>query len=104
MSNLYIKPEYKQILIDIFNSYCPNAIIWVYGSRLKGNCHEGSDLDLSVIDFKDFNKSISELKEFLVNSNIPFLIDINEYKYLPESFKQEILKNYEVIFPAGGIR
>mgnify|MGYP003321477306 CR=1 FL=1 len=38
-------------------------------------------------------------KEYLKDSNIPFLIDIVEYKYIPESFQKEIEKNYIEIYP-----
>lgn len=94
MTELFIKPEYLKILKDIFNSYCPNAEIWAYGSRIKGEAHPGSDLDLVVKDFNDENKNIFELKELINNSNIPFIVDIQEFDRLPESFRKEIEKNY----------
>ena len=94
MTELFIKPEYLKILKDIFNSYCPNAEIWAYGSRIKGEAHPGSDLDLVVKDFNDENKNIFELKELINNSNIPFIVDIQAFDRLPESFRKEIEKNY----------
>lgn len=94
MTELFIKPEYLKILKDIFNSYCPNAEIWAYGSRIKGEAHPGSDLDLVVKDFHDENKNIFELKELINNSNIPFIVDIQAFDRLPESFRKEIEKNY----------
>ena len=72
--------------------------IWAYGSRLKGNCHSGSDLDLVVKNFNDEGKYLYELKELLNDSDIPFLIDIQEFDYLPKSFQQEIEKSYIRIF------
>lgn len=97
MNNLIIEQKHLNMLIDIFKSYCPDAEIWAYGSRLNGTAHSGSDLDLVV---KKYNPSfrLYELKELLQESNIPFLIDIHVYDDLPESFKQEILKNYTVIY------
>ena len=99
MSKLFIKQEYLDLLISVFGRYCPKATIWAYGSRLNGNAHEGSDLDLAIKDFGDNNCCLSELKEILSQSNIPFLIDILEFNSLPESFQEEILNNYEVIYP-----
>lgn len=98
MDRLLIKPEHLKMLKDIFVSYCPKAEIWAYGSRLNGNAHQGSDLDLVVKSFNDQSKNLYELKEILNDSNIPFLIDIHEFDKLPESFQKEIEKNYIVFY------
>jgi len=98
MTNLNVKPQYLKMLMDILSNYCPEAEIWAYGSRVNGDSHDGSDLDLVVKSFNNPDKKLYELKEILRESNIPFLIDINEFDYLPESFQKEILKNYIVLF------
>lgn len=95
---LNVKQEYLNELKNIFSNYCPNAEIWAYGSRLTNDCHSGSDLDLTVKTFNDENKYLYELKELLNDSDIPFLIDINIFDNLPQSFQDEILKNYVKIF------
>lgn len=98
MDKLFIKPNHVKMLRDIFDSYCPQAEIWAYGSRLNGGAHDGSDLDLVVKNFNEENKYLYELKEILNESNIPFLIDIHEFDKLPESFRKEIEKNYIVFY------
>ena len=98
MSELFIKPEYMNILKEIFSNYCPEAEIWAYGSRLNGRAHAGSDLDLTIKSFNSEGKKLYELKELLSESNIPFLVDINIFDTLPDSFKEEIMKNYVRIF------
>lgn len=97
MNKLFIEPEYLKMLKDILISYCPDAEIWAYGSRLSGGAHSGSDLDLVVKNFNDSAKSLFELKELLSESNIPFIIDIHEFDNLPKTFQTEILKNYIII-------
>jgi len=99
IDKLYVKSEHLTMLYDIFNQYCPNAVIWAYGNRLRGDCHDGSGLDLVVKSFGDSKCSLGELRQLLNDSNIPFLIDINEFEYLPEYFRTEILKRYVVIYP-----
>ena len=86
------------MLNDIFKSYCPKAEIWAYGSRLNGNAHEGSDLDLVVKRFNSDECNIINLQDILKNSNIPFIIDIHTFDSMPNSFQDEILKNYIVIY------
>ena len=99
MPELSIKKQYLAELTAIFMNYCPKAEIWAYGSRIKNNFHDGSDLDLCIKDFGDENFSVSELKNLINESNIPILIDISEYNSLPVSFQQEIDKFKVKIFP-----
>ncbi len=99
MNNLFIKQEHLDMLMAIFMQYCPDAVIWAYGSRLGGDAHDGSDLDLAVKTFGDKKCTLAELKALLNNSNIPFLIDILEFDKIPEAFQKEIKKNYIVIYP-----
>lgn len=86
------------MLTDIFENYCPKAEIWAYGSRINGEAHEASDLDLVVKSFNDAGKDLYELRELINDSDIPILVDIFDYDHLPESFQKEIEKNYIVIF------
>ena len=99
MPDLFLKQQYLAELTDIFAKYCPKAEIWAYGSRVKGNFHDGSDLDLCIKDFGNKDCSVSELKELINKSNIPILIDISLYDYLPDSFQKEIDKLKVKIFP-----
>ena len=95
---LNVKEEYLKELKDIFTKYCPKAEIWAYGSRVKNDCHSGSDLDLVVKSFNEDNKHLGELKDLLNDSDIPFLIDIQDFEKLPKSFQDEIKKEYIRIF------
>ena len=93
-----IKQKHLDELKGIFERYCPDAEIWAYGSRVNSSSHDGSDLDLTVKDFGNSEKDLSELKQLLSDSNIPFLIDINEFCRLPEYMQESIKKSYERIF------
>lgn len=94
-----LKQKYLDELYKIFQKYCPKAEIWAYGSRINGDSHSGSDLDLTVKSFNEDKKHLSDLKDLLNNSDIPFLIDITEYEKLPTSFQEEIKKSYIKIYP-----
>lgn len=94
-----LKQQYYDELHNIFDKYCPKAEIWAYGSRVNGDSHSGSDLDLAVKSFNEDDKYLYELRELLNDSDIPFLIEIQEYDRLPESFQEEINKNYVEIYP-----
>lgn len=92
MSELFVKPEHLQMIRDILNKYCPDTEVYAYGSRINGKAHSSSDLDLTVKNLKK-DKFLYRLRELFSESNIPFLIDINEYESLPENFKKEIDRN-----------
>lgn len=92
MNNLLLDKKYLEILQNIFKEYCPAAQVYAYGSRITGKAHSGSDLDLTIKNFPS-EKYLFELKEKISESNIPFLIDINIFETLPQSFKDEIEKN-----------
>ncbi|MCD7878937.1 MAG: nucleotidyltransferase domain-containing protein [Candidatus Gastranaerophilales bacterium] len=99
MNKIFLQDEYIKILTDIFDRYCPRAEILIYGSRIKNEAHESSDVDLSVKDFNDSHCNIGELKNKIEESNIPLIIDINDFKTLPDYFQNEILKNNIRFYP-----
>ncbi|MGD9637743.1 MAG: nucleotidyltransferase family protein [Alphaproteobacteria bacterium] len=98
MTKLFIKPEHLEQIKGIIKELYPKAIVWAYGSRINGSAHEGSDLDLAIKSFGTEKGSSFDLKEALVESNIPFLIDVLVFDELPKSFQAEIAKNYVEIY------
>lgn len=100
MNNLLIDKKSLDILIDIFNNFCPKSEVLAYGSRINGRGHEGSDLDLAIKNFPK-DKHLYELREILSESNVLFLVDVNIYENLPTSFKEEIDRNNIKLFPRG---
>jgi predicted nucleotidyltransferase len=98
MTSIFINPKYLHLLTEIFKTYCPNAEIWAFGSRVFGEAHEGSDLDLAVISLGKTSIPLYELRNKIQESVIPFLVDIIAFNSIPQSFKDEILRNYAVIY------
>ena len=81
----------------------PEVKIWAYGSRVDGSAHEGSDLDLvlrtpdaSPVDAEYLLEFIEEVRA----PNIPILVQAFDWARLPESFRANILRNYEVLVQA----
>ena len=70
--------------------------ILAYGSRVNGEAHDTSDLDL-VLKTKD-NSHINiddflNFKEALQNSNIPIIVQVLDWNRVPDSFHKNILEN-----------
>jgi predicted nucleotidyltransferase len=97
-SDLFVKPEALQEIRAIIGNMYPKAVVWAYGSRVGGDAHNGSDLDLVIMDFGQKDASIIDLKDALRESYVPFLIDIFEFNGLPASFQKEIMKKYVIIY------
>lgn len=98
-TNLALEQSYREDIESIIRQHLPGVEVWAYGSRINGESHEGSDLDLvlrtkdlSPVDYDDF----LALKESLTESSIPFLVEVRDWARLPESFHSEIKKEYVV--------
>ena len=81
----------------MLHQYFPHAEIWVYGSRVNGKGHAGSDLDLVVRNLNDLmhpQTNISDFKTAVSESNLPFLVDIVDWARIPKSFHKEIEHQY----------
>ncbi len=69
-NKLFLRDIDKQRLLKLLADYLPEVNAWAYGSRVNGQAHDTSD------------------------SNIPILVEARDWARLPESFYQEILRNY----------
>ncbi len=100
MSSLNLKPRYLQNLLGIVNMYLPEIEIWAYGSRVNGDAHDASDLDLVAYNPQDPEQRLDnlfEVKEALVESNIPILVDLVDWALITKSMREEIKKSYVII-------
>jgi predicted nucleotidyltransferase len=76
------------------------TVLWAYGSRVKGNCFEASDLDLVIKSSSGSPLSMDEFIEFkgaLQQSNIPIIVQVVDWERIPQTFQQNILGCYEVL-------
>ena len=98
---MLLRQKEKQTLQSIFSSINLPFEVWAYGSRVDGSAHEGSDLDL-VIRNKDLTplpfEAFAAIRDKITDSTIPILVDVWDWYRLPESFHQNILEQYEVLF------
>ncbi len=96
-NKLFLRDIDKQRLLKLLADYLPDVSAWAYGSRVNGEAHDTSDLDI-VLRSKDLSKiPVEQLESFLQalsDSNIPILVEARDWSRLPESFHQEILRNY----------
>ena len=96
---LDLPPRHRRIVEALLREHVPEAEVWAYGSRVNGESHEGSDLDLVVRGpgLEPLGGGFLNLLEAIEESDIPILVQIHDWARLPESFHQEIERNHVVL-------
>ena len=93
---LHLPQRIRRTLEGLLREHVPEAEVWAYGSRITGESHEGSDLDLVVRgpDLKPLEDGFFELLEAIEQSNIPILVQVHDWARLPENFHADIERDY----------
>ena len=100
LKTLYLPEKYAVQVRKLLEKYIPEATVWAYGSRVRGDHYEASDLDLVARFPAEKKRDIFRLgvvREAFVESHVPIIVQIVDWDEIPESFKQEILAGYVVI-------
>jgi len=100
MPTLDLPERYLALLQALLEKYTPEAEVWAYGSRVSGESHAASDLDIVLrnpIDLSQPQAQLIDLKEAIDESDIPILVDVHDWAGLPESFHAGIEERYVVI-------
>ena len=88
--------EHRGIVKSIFDANMPGVDVRVFGSRVKGNASEFSDLDLVLYgDARKDPAAISDVKDNLSESDLPFLVDVLDWPDLSPEFKEVIQEHNE---------
>jgi predicted nucleotidyltransferase len=88
-----ITPAQRDILQRLLDRYLPDCVTWIYGSRVTGRATSRSDLDMVVFaDGKQ--RQVSDLREALEESNLPFRVDLFIWDEIPESFRASIARHH----------
>lgn len=100
---LDLLPRHRRTIEELLARHIPDVEVWVYGSRVDGRSHGGSDLDLVLRGPELQSIPARRLARFtaaLRDSNIPFLVDVHDWARLPEIFQREIKREHVVL--SGG--
>ena len=96
---LHLPLRYRRIIEALLHEHVPDAEVWAYGSRVTGENHDGSDLDLVVRgpELEPSGDGFFQLLEAIEKSNIPILVQGHDWARLPESFHRQIEREYVVL-------
>jgi predicted nucleotidyltransferase len=99
-TSLRLPPRYLEMVLTVLSRHLPHAEVWAYGSRVNGDCHDASDLDLVVRNPVALDESLPDLpdlKDALVESNLPIQVDVVDWARIPVPFRREIERAYVVV-------
>ena len=100
MVQLAIAPADLAELCRVMAEHAPEAEGWVYGSRVRGGCHEGSDIDLVLrnpADLQSPQPRLPALQGALSDSRVAVLVDALDWANIPDSFKWSIEREHVVL-------
>ena len=100
---LDLLPRHRERIEALLREHAPGVEAWAYGSRVNGESHPGSDLDL-VLRGPGLEPLppgvLAGLAEAFRRSSIPILVEARDWAALPERFRREIERRYVVLAEA----
>ncbi len=66
----------------IFEGYPEVKMVYLFGSRAKGNYRPGSDIDLAIMNEGVSAKKLAKLKSDFEDSNLPYNVDLVDFNQL----------------------
>lgn len=98
--SLDLPQKYLEQIKALLHAHVPHADVWAYGSRVTGDSHAASDLDLVLRNPQnplEETGALYDLKEAFIESNLPIRVDIMDWARIPASFHREIERVYVVV-------
>ena len=97
---LHLSPRHRAKIEQLLREHLPDVEVWAYGSRVTGESHDGSDLDLVLrgpnCEEIDLGR-LGDFTEAVELSTIPFIVEARDWACIPKSFHESILQRYVVI-------
>lgn len=85
--------ENKDQIIKLIEVLFPQAKIYLFGSRARGDYSETSDIDIAIDDGKPFSMTQKgQIISMIDALNIPQKVDIVDFNRIPSALKENILK------------
>ena len=93
-----IDQEALDLLKFMLNKHIPDATVWLFGSRSTDQIKPHSDIGLAIIASEPLAAStMAYLETELIESDLPYKVDLVEWSTLDDDFKAVILNHYSVI-------
>jgi predicted nucleotidyltransferase len=97
---IHIAEKERAEVRKILQQTAPDCEARVFGSRLKGNHWQYSDLDIALATNKRSPlgyKRLGDIRYAFEESTLPFHVDVLDWEAMPVEFRESIGTQYEVI-------
>lgn len=83
----------------ILERWVPECQVRAYGSRITGRAWRFSDLDLALMgtDGPLAPERLEALREAFAVSDLPIMVDVQDWSAIPPAFRRVIESRYEVL-------
>ena len=87
-----ISNEQRDFILQTIRKEFPDSKVLAFGSRIRGDGHPYSDLDLAIDDGQPLPLyKLSHIEEALAESDIPFKVDLLDFHMVDADFQAIIL-------------
>ena len=94
-----LAPEHLAEVCRILREQVPECEVRAYGSRVTGRSWRFSDLDLVLVGPQGAIpwQQVERLKEAFACSDLPIMVDVQDWAGIGEKFRRIILTHHEII-------
>lgn len=96
-SGIDLTASQRQAVLRLIQACLPHTEVCAYGSRVKRTSGSSSDLDLVASAGDGQRRHVANLREAFDESDLPFRVDVLVWDDVPESFREEILRERVVL-------
>ncbi len=107
LHGLHLPDTYLHMVQTVLRQHAPDATVWAYGSRVNGDHHEASDIDLVLRHPSATPCPLGQLdgvREAFSDSNLPILVQVVDWARIPAAFRAEIEAGYVVVQVGEDVR
>ncbi len=95
---LDIRPDLLETVKSILSQHIPGCEVRAFGSRVNATAKDSSDLDLVIVGKGKIDwKVMGSLRAAFEESSLPFRVDCLDWNAIPENFRGNIEKGYEIL-------
>jgi predicted nucleotidyltransferase len=94
-----LPPAVLAMIREVFSRYRQISEVRLYGSRAKGTCHEGSDIDLSIMDEGVTSAQMMQIENDIDDLPTLYSIDLSLFHRIDNpSLTEHILRVGKVFY------
>jgi len=87
-----LNPKYKEMILRALEYHFPQAKVYLFGSRARGDNKEGADVDMAVdIGSEVSIQELARARNTLNNLPFALTVDLVDMHAIPDTLKKVIL-------------